>query len=355
MKRILAIALLAVFCLSSLVHAHTLQVRVVEIQDGKTIIVENTNRRFKVVLKGADAPELDQPAGDVARQHLADLILNKEVAIEFTGMVTGSYFIARVFSEERDISMQMIRDGVAWYDRSNEIEMTADERSLYAESEQAARSERRGIWQDPHPTSPWDWRQAKAAQQNNVPANSWPTMPTRPATVIARKQAAVREEDSKWKWPIFSPAGAPFSLRIPGGGKEYSVAVQVPQGETINANFYWTRHLKIGYIAMWASGPAHSQAVSALFDRTLDYLNQSSAASGLPCKFTRQKDSNFNGYTGQRYIVQGCYFHGGILLYYKIEGKTLKTCMVGVLSEDPDDPAINQFLESFVINEGAKN
>jgi endonuclease YncB( thermonuclease family) len=357
MRRIYAIAFLALFCLSLQAHAHTLQVLVVEVQDGKTLIVENTNRRFKVILKAADAPELDQPAGDVARQHLADLVLNKPVAVEITGMVNGSHVIARVFTTECDISLQMIRDGVAWYDRSYEKELSEAERRLYAESEQAARSEHRGIWEDPQPVSPWEWRQAKAeaAQQYRVPPMKTRAPALPPPAPAASNPPAASREDSKWKWPLLTPPGAPFALRIPGGGRQYSISVQLPQGQTVTANYYWTQHLKVGYIAMWASGPAHTQMISELFERTQNYLNQAAAARGLPCEFTRKSDANFNGYTGQRYVMQGCYFHGGMRLYYKVEGKILTIYMVGIQSEEPDDPTIDQFLESFVINEKAKD
>lgn len=349
MRRTLAIALLIVFCLSLPTHADTLQVLVVEVQDGKTIIVENTGRRIKVVLKGADAPEMDQPLGDVARQHLSNLILGKQVAVEFTGMAYGSHFVARVFSGDVDISLQMVRDGVAWYDKQYEKEMSEVDRRLYAESEQAARNEHRGIWQDPNPTSPWEWRRAKVASQNTVPQNTATVV----STATARKSPVVNREDSGW--PILSPEGAPFSVRMPGGGRQYSAAVKLPEGQTVNANIYWVSHLKIAYIAEWASVPAQPQAIPTLFDQMLEYLNRASAANGLPCEFNREKDTTFNGYIGRRYTVQGCYYHGGIRLYYKVEGKTLKSCMVGVLGEDPNDPSINEFLESFVIREGAKN
>jgi endonuclease YncB( thermonuclease family) len=344
MKRTLAITLLAVLCLSLRANAKTLLVSVVEVQDGKTIIVENAGRRIKVILKGADAPELDQPVGDVARQHLSDLILGKQVSVEFTGMDYGSrYFIAKVFSGEVDVSLQMIRDGAAWYDRRYEREMNDVERHLYAESEQAARTERRGIWQEPQPVPPWEWRQAKNARQNSRPATPAP---------VARKSPSIIREDTPW--PVFSPSGAPFSVRMPGGGKQYSTEVRLPDGETINADFYGVSHLKIGYIAIWASGPSGDITLDTLFDQMLDRLNRASSAGGLLCEFTRKKDTAFNGYIGRRYVVQGCYYHGGIRLYYKIEGKTLKACLVGVMGEDPSDPSINQFLESFVINEGAK-
>lgn len=349
MGRTLAIALLIVFCLSLPTHADTLQVMVVEVQDGKTIIVENTGRRIKVVLKGADAPELGQPLGDVARQHLSNLILGKQVAVEFTGMAYGSHFVAKVFSGDVDINLQMVRDGAAWYDKQYEKDMSEVDRRLYAESEQAARNEHRGIWQDPNPTPPWEWRRAKAAPQTAAPQKTAPVV----STPMTRKSPVVSREDSAW--PILSPEGAPFSVRMPGGGQQYSTAIRLPEGQNINANVYWVRHLKIAYIAEWASVPAQPEAIPKLFDKMLEYLNGASAASGLSCEFKREKDTTFNGYTGRRYIVEGCYYHGGIRLYYKVEGKTLKSCMVGVLGEDPNDPSINEFLESFVIREAAKN
>jgi endonuclease YncB( thermonuclease family) len=343
MRRILVIAILAILCLSSQTDAKTLIVNVVEVQDGKTIIVENTGRRIKIILKGADAPELDQPMGDVARQHLSDLVLGKQVSVELTGMDYGSrYFIAKVFSGEVDISLQMIRDGAAWYDRQYEKEITDTGWNLYVESERAARTERRGIWQDSQPVPPWEWRQAKIAQQKSQVAATAP--------VVRKPVALVRENKA---WPMLSLSGAPFAVRMPGGGKQYSTEIRLPEGDKINANFYGVSHLKIGYVALWASGPKGDATLDALFDRMLDNLNRVSETRGLLCEFTRKKDTTFNGYIGRRYIVNGCYYHGGIRLYFKVEGKTLKACLVGVMGENPNDPSINEFLESFVINEGA--
>jgi hypothetical protein len=152
---------------------------------------------------------------------------------------------------------------------------------------------------------------------------------------------------------MFSPSGAPFTVRMPGGGQQYSTEIRLPQGDKINANFYGVSHLKIGYVAVWASGPSGDTTLDMLFDRMLDNLNRVSATHGLLCEFTRKKDTTFNGYIGRRYIVNGCYYHGGIRLYFKVEGKTLMACLVGVMGENPNDPSINEFLESFVINEGA--
>ena len=82
MKLILVTAFLAVLCSPALVRAGTIQAVVLEINDGKTITVENLHRPVKVVLRGVEPPEADQPYGEVARQHLTDLILGKQVTIQ---------------------------------------------------------------------------------------------------------------------------------------------------------------------------------------------------------------------------------------------------------------------------------
>lgn len=364
MKPILVIALLLLLCGHALpANANTLQGLVREVQDGKTIMVENTGRRIKVVLKGMDAPEQNQPYAAVATQHLTSLILNRPVTIELTGLGAGSTLIGKVICEEKDIALQMIRDGVGWFDRSYENGLSEADRRLYAASEQAARDEHRGIWQDPSPIPPWEWRQAKApkpsgrltvasaaaarkpptvVQASSVEAPRNSSTPSNVSTPVARVDASKR--------PLFSPPGSPFSVRMPTGGHNLTADIATPDGQSIDANFYWVNHLRIGYMAAWATGPAQDEAISTLFDRALDALNNAAAAHGLPCEFVQMKDTAMKGYAGRRYKVRGCYFQGALRYYFKTEGKTLKMRIVGVMSEVPNDPSINQFLESFQIN-----
>lgn len=362
MKRLVVIALLLLCCHTLPASANTLQGLVREVHDGKSITVENTGRRIKVILKGMDAPEQDQPYADVALKHLLGLVMNRPVAIELTGLGAGSTLIGKVICEERDIALQMIRDGVAWFDRSYENGLSEADRRLYAASEQAARNEHRGIWQDPSPIPPWEWRQAKAPKPEgrlavaSAAARRSPTVgqassgaTPRNSSTSSNSSTIARRVDAS-KRPIFSPTGSPFSIRMPAGGHHFSAEIAVPKGQPINANFYWVDHLRIGYVAVWASGPSQGEAISALFERTLEALNNAAAAHDLPCEFFETKDTAMKGYVGRRYKVRGCYFQGGIRYYFKTEGKVLKVRIVGVMSENPNDPSINQFLESFEIN-----
>src|SRR2546423_14314051 len=66
--------------------ASELQCKVVEVSSGDTISVVNGSGPMVVRLKAIDAPEMDQPWGDVARQHLSDLVLGKTVIVRLTGL-----------------------------------------------------------------------------------------------------------------------------------------------------------------------------------------------------------------------------------------------------------------------------
>jgi endonuclease YncB( thermonuclease family) len=347
MKCLVFVALLTVLYCALPVKANTLQAIVVEVNDGKTITVENTGRRIKVVLKAAEAPEKDQPYGDVARLHLAGFVLNRQVLIEYTGLGAGAMLIARVFCEDRDIGLQMIRDGVAWFDKNYESELGAQLQRLYADSELAARSEHRGIWQDSLPVPPWEWRRAKEDNENRGMTAAAPSASATKRSPGVTKPSGKTEAG---KWPLFSPSDNLFAVRMPGGAQEFSAEVDVPHGRSINATFRWVHHLKITYLTVWASGPYQNEVISALFDRTVDALNDAAASHGLSCEFFQEKDTSMSGYTGRQYRVRGCYFNGAIRNYFKVEGKTLKVIYMGVMSEIPDDPAVREFLESFTIN-----
>jgi micrococcal nuclease len=63
--------------------------------------------------------------------------------------------VGDVFYGDRYINMEMVRDGFAWryvqYDKIGE----------FTEAEKDAREHRRGLWADPHPIPPWEFRWAK--------------------------------------------------------------------------------------------------------------------------------------------------------------------------------------------------
>jgi len=158
--------LLSVSLLLSLVAvagAATLQAKVTEVQSGNTIVVSNINRPLKVRLKGIAPPEAGQPFSEAAREHLKALVMDKAVFVDYTDL-SGGYLQAKVSFNQIDIGSQMLRDGVAWYDHSGDYALSTADRDFYARCEEAARTEKRGLWSDQHATAPWEFRRAKEAE-----------------------------------------------------------------------------------------------------------------------------------------------------------------------------------------------
>lgn len=141
----------------------TLQAKVTEVRSGNIIVVSNINRPLKVRLKGIAPPEAGQPFSEAALEHLKALVMDKAVFVEYTDLSDG-YLQAKVSFNQVDIGSQMLRDGVAWYDRSGDYALSAADRDFYTRCEEAARAEKRGLWSDQHAMAPWEFRRAKEAE-----------------------------------------------------------------------------------------------------------------------------------------------------------------------------------------------
>lgn len=160
MKKLCLLFLFVLFSFGA-AQAVSLHGVVAEVTDGQTVVVLSNGRKLTVSLKGVEAPELKQHFGDVSREYLASLILDKSVEVELSefklGQVNG-----KVIWNQLDIGLQVIRDGAAWYDKVNGQNLTEAERAVYESAERADRSEMRGLWQDGTPMPPWEWRRAEA-------------------------------------------------------------------------------------------------------------------------------------------------------------------------------------------------
>jgi uncharacterized repeat protein (TIGR01451 family) len=174
LRRVIAsVGLVGVFlCLGAPASAARLYGKVIEIVDGDTIRMISLNRVVRIKVLAIDAPEMKQFCGDVAKQHLLDLIGEKMVSVEYFGLSEDGSITGKVFLDEMDIGAQMVRDGAAWFDKSRAGRLSATEQKLYADSEAAARNEHRGIWQVIDPTAPWDFRQGRSISAPVVAASN---------------------------------------------------------------------------------------------------------------------------------------------------------------------------------------
>jgi endonuclease YncB( thermonuclease family) len=135
--------------------------RVVRIEDGDTIsVLDDANRNYKIRLQGIDAPEGGQAFGDRSRQNLADEVFGKQVSVEWSKRDQYGRIVGKVLVDGRDVCLEQIRAGLAWHYKYYQNEQSAEDRKMYADAEEEARTEKRGLWVDGDPTPPWEFRRS---------------------------------------------------------------------------------------------------------------------------------------------------------------------------------------------------
>ena len=156
--------LLAVCLLLVLPDVHGVELRghVVHVADGDSIVViDAQNRRRRVRLAGIDAPEKGQPYANRSRNHLASLVRRKVVIVRWHKRDDYHRLVGVVFVKGRDINLEQVQVGLAWWYRAYAAEQTAQERRMYERAERLAQRKRRGLWAEHEPVAPWDWRRGK--------------------------------------------------------------------------------------------------------------------------------------------------------------------------------------------------
>ena len=126
--------------------------RVVGVSDGDTLTLLSGREQIKVRLTEIDAPEKAQPFGNRSKLSLSALCFNKSAKLDDQGKDRYGRTLARVHCDGIDANAEQVRRGMAWvYDRY------VTDRSLY-QLQDEARAARRGLWADPSPMPPWEWR-----------------------------------------------------------------------------------------------------------------------------------------------------------------------------------------------------
>src|SRR5262249_46081468 len=67
--------------------------------------------------------------------------------------------IGRVYFGDRDISLEMVKDGFAWHYKRYSKE------AALADAEKDARKAGKGLWADKDPVAPWDWRRGRKGKK----------------------------------------------------------------------------------------------------------------------------------------------------------------------------------------------
>jgi len=153
------------------VSAADFPAQVVRIKDGDTIVVLHDNKQIDIRLEGIDSPESGQAFSQKAKQATSQLVFGKTVTIQPTGTDKYGRTLANVLLPDgRSLNEELVRQGYAWWFRKYSKDQTL------AKLEADARQSRRGLWADPKPIPPWDWRDQQRTPAK-TPLSEVPTVP----------------------------------------------------------------------------------------------------------------------------------------------------------------------------------
>jgi endonuclease YncB( thermonuclease family) len=115
----------------------------------------------RVRLYQVDAPEKNQPRGVDALRWLKTKVWNQTVSVKLIAIEGATpdhqqRWVGRVLLNRSSVNLQAVANGWAWaapgFTKPGDSIRTA---------ERKARASKLGVWQDPNPIAPWDWRHGR--------------------------------------------------------------------------------------------------------------------------------------------------------------------------------------------------
>lgn len=131
--------------------------QVVKVADGDTVTVLHNREQVRVRLGSIDAPEKRQAFGTRSQQHLSALVFGRTVRVVEDGKDRYGRTIGVLHVQGVNVNREMVRAGMAWAytDYLND--------RLMPVLEIQARVSGTGLWRDPRPVAPWQFRRDEAA------------------------------------------------------------------------------------------------------------------------------------------------------------------------------------------------
>lgn len=142
---------------------------VVAIADGDTItLLDSAKTQHRIRLEGIDAPETHQAFGEQSRLSLSEMIFGKDVSVSYQKTDQYGRLVGKIVLDGKDINLEQVKAGMAWHYKFYEDEQTPEDRDAYAKAEAEARAARRGLWQDPNPTEPYQFRKEEKSERRDA-------------------------------------------------------------------------------------------------------------------------------------------------------------------------------------------
>ena len=173
------LALLIVIFLSGInARGDTLDGRITYVFDGDTVSLRAGDVDHRVRLQGDRCAGARSAIWDTAKRQLERLVLNKTVRLDTAGRDRYGRLLGKLWVQPADCprcgrtldaNLAMLTVGAAWWYRAYREDQSEEDQGRYEFAEFEARSKGVGLWQDAHPTAPWDWPRGRDGTQRSSP------------------------------------------------------------------------------------------------------------------------------------------------------------------------------------------
>ena len=153
---------LTINLVSILAHAEFVG-KVVGVIDCDSIRFIQSGKAKPIRLLGIDCPEKRQPFSTRAKEYTSQLAFGQEVTVYGDRRDRYGRLLAEVVLQDgRSRSQELLKAGLAWWFRkySNDLRLAALERQ--------AQIAKKGLWMEPHPMPPWEWRKGMRSTRNRT-------------------------------------------------------------------------------------------------------------------------------------------------------------------------------------------
>ena len=154
-KNLLRLCLLSILFISLPGLSLAWSGKVIGVADGDTITVLRDKEQIRIRLYGIDCPERRQAFSRKAKQFTSKMVFGKVVEVEPVDIDRYGRLVALVTVFQRLVNEELIKAGFAWVYTRYCI-MPICERWKVLENE--AREAKRGLWVEPNPIPPWEFR-----------------------------------------------------------------------------------------------------------------------------------------------------------------------------------------------------
>jgi len=104
---------------------------------------------------------MQQPFGYRAKQMMSIFLFGRQVQLKPLTIDRYGRLIAMVYIDGIDAGLQLLKAGLAWPHYRDLGEAPADVQHRYLAAGGLAKEQGIGLWIDPNPVPPWEWRRAK--------------------------------------------------------------------------------------------------------------------------------------------------------------------------------------------------